>query len=347
MTDIDAIYPSFVGILPIHFEVPRHYLPLSTFIETASQTRAIIEDFNRELFDGGLSYELFVLPPLEGSFKSRLGIAVGAGAGLVVTFVNSDVGSAFIEGLTKHNSEYWAEAAGDFVRTRVVEGELQHIQEHLAPTKDDEGQCRVATSVLIEATKSFLQTDYASLRKVGITAQKYRDAFEARNEFYKACVINTEIEALGFDDTEDFPIKRRNFAELQVALQPREEQASLVSWEVEILILKVTSPNWDREDKQRHWKARDSKERERYFKIEDEQFWALVQRKNLNPHIVDVIKVQWAYNREGNQKRNFRVLRVLEYNDQKLAEPLDDNALRAVLGFYDVASIDMLDLFNR
>lgn len=56
-------------------------------------------------------------------------------------------------------------------------------------------------------------------------------------------------------------------------------------------------------------------------------------------------KVQWVY--IGGQRRNARVLRVLEYNGQTLADPLDDNALAALLGTYDARDDDQDDFFRR
>ena len=80
--------------------------------------------------------------------------------------------------------------------------------------------------------------------------------------------------------------------------------------------------------------------------MDDEEFWQLVEAKRLNPHIIDTLKVQWAFNRVAGQKRNICVLRVLEFNDSVLAEPLDDNALRAVLGRYEREHSQTKDLFD-
>lgn len=150
---------------------------------------------------------------------------------------------------------------------------------------------------------------------------------------------------MGFEEAETFPIKRRDFARLQVLLPPKDPPAVDPPWEVEITTLKVTSPNWDREDRQRQWKGRDLKNRERFFRIEDEQFWHLLHAQKLNPSIIDTIKVQWAY--VGHQRRNARVLRVVQFNETILGEPLDDNALRALLGEYNQESDHEDDLFGR
>lgn len=110
-----------------------------------------------------------------------------------------------------------------------------------------------------------------------------------RNGFYQACAADKKVRALGFDDSDEFPIKRKDFARLIVPLAPREDQPASQPWQVEIVVLNVTSPNWDRQDEQRNWKGRDERGRERYFRIEDEQFWALVQGEELNPHIIDTV----------------------------------------------------------
>ena len=45
--------------------------------------------------------------------------------------------------------------------------------------------------------------------------------------------------------------------------------------------------------------------------------------------------------------RRARVVRVLEYNNQILGEPLDDNALAALLGTFNQQSDDGPTLFDR
>lgn len=117
--DIDG--QPIVSVMPLHFDVPGHYLPLTTFVETANQTRAVIDGFNRELFDGQLKFEFFVLPPEPGSFKAKLGVALLAGWGMVWTFTESDIGKSFIEGLTGHDPSYWAKEVGTYARTKLPE----------------------------------------------------------------------------------------------------------------------------------------------------------------------------------------------------------------------------------
>lgn len=187
--------------------------------------------------------------------------------------------------------------------------------------------------------------DQDELQEFQITPQRFMRGFEARNEFYKACDADAEIRAIGFDQTSEFPIKRPDFRRLQVALPPKEEQLINALHEVEVVVLKVTSPNWEKEDRQRKWKGRDSNDRERHFWIEDEDFWHLVAAQKLNPSTTDKMKVQWAY--IGDKRSHARVLKVLEYNGHVLGNALDSNALNARLGAYNQIANKQPDLFER
>lgn len=332
-----------IGLIPIHFDVPGHYLPLTTFIDTATQTRSIIDAFNREIFAGKLRYELFVLPPDEGSFLTKLGVVIIAGWTAIWTFIESDIGQAFIKGLTTHDPAHWAEAAGAYLR-EITEPGSQATSSDAAEPVQPVLTRQFETIIVTESTKSFMRTDQSDLERIGITTKKFGDAYAARNRFYGACAADPKVLALGFDETDKFPIKRRDFARLQVVLPLGDEEPLSLPWQVEVTVLTVTSPNWDKDDRNRPWKGRDPKGRERYFRVDDEQFWNLVRAQKLNPHIIDKIRVQWAY--LGNQRRNARVLRVLEYNDRVMGEPLDDNALCAALGAYNQHSEQQGDLFG-
>lgn len=334
-----------LAILPIHFDLPSHAIPLDTFVQTAEQTRIIIASLNRELFSGQLQYEFLVLPPHSGSFKSKLGIYLFGGWVVLWTFTESHMGQGFIRGLTLHEPEYWAERAGSAIRETIVSDSDGSSTGDMDETSaDNEIKCRAAAQFLVETTKSFLQKDAAELETVGITTTRFRDGFAARNEFYEACADESAIRAIGFEDAPVFPIGRSDFARLQVILPPVKDEDE-EPWLTAIVDLKVTSPNWEREDRQRAWKAKDVKGRERLFRIEDEEFWGLVKAERLNIHIMDTIKVQWAFQGKVSSPKNIRVLRVLEFNGDVLSEALGEKALAPILGAFSEVSTDQGDLF--
>jgi hypothetical protein len=204
------------------------------------------------------------------------------------------------------------------------------------PAKETLGEAeeeRIAASmVVIETTRMFLMTDADKLRRSGLSPETFQEGFEARNGFYRACANEKEIRALGFDETKDFPIKRKDFARLQVPVELRGDIQTAETTIVETTTLTVSSPNWDRADRKRQWRGREPNGGWRNFQVADEGFWALASNNQLSLHGQDAMKVQWASDRSGKQRRNFRVLKVLEYNREVLAEPLDENALNAMVG---------------
>ena len=112
----------------------------------------------------------------------------------------------------------------------------------------------------------------------------------------------------------------------------------------------VTSPNWDKENQHtRQWKGKDQIRRDCYFVIEDAEFWHKVKQKALHVEVLDNLKVQWAFQITEGRPKNRRVLRVLEYNGDKLADSLTPAAVRAILGQYSEyeASISPRTLFDH
>lgn len=228
-----------IEVLPIHFDVPEHYIPLRTFIDTASHAEEIVASLNAEWFAGELDYEVVVIPP------------------------------------------------------------------------------------------------------------KPRETYEARNEFYQACWQEKELRAIGFDESNQFPIDRKDFARLQVPLEPRDEVPEVEPSTVQLTSVTVTSPNWDRRDATRTWRGKDASGKYRYFKANDESFWALADANGLNLQGLDTKKVQWAFQGRGRQAKNFRVLRGLDYNGHHLADPYEDAALDGILGAHTKSGSNQDDLFGR
>ena len=196
-------------------------------------------------------------------------------------------------------------------------------------------RCKAEAKIVVEVTKAFLQKDNTEMEKIGIRVSNFRDAYQARNDFYQKCLDDRNVQGVGFDDTDNFPINRSDFVALYVNLPPKEAESDDEPWQVSVETLSVTSPNWDQSDQaKRQWKGKDLQGKERLFVVEDEGFWNLVKEDRLSLHAIDAIKVQWAFHEAGGRRKNFRVLRVIEYNGQHLADPLDDNALHACLGEY-------------
>lgn len=327
-------------LLFFHFDVQDHYLKLETFIQTAESARRIIEALDKTFFKGLLQYELIVVPPEEGTFLSKLALWVVGGASAVFAFANSDVGAAFIEGLTGQPPAHWATEAGKATRA-TIEGAAKLIEtdseEHGEPSAapEDDAACRESAKITVEITRAILESSPEKLRKVGMDFGDLPDALDARADFYLACIDDSEVKRVGFTPGDDFPIPRSSFPERAIRPQRKDSDETLPEWVVSVESIYVTSPNWDEEDqKARQWKGKDQIRRDCYFVVEDKEFWQLAKRRTLHVEVLDNLKVQWAYQIVDGRPKNRRVLRVLEINGDKLADPLGHEALSAVLGGY-------------
>jgi hypothetical protein len=318
-------------VITLHFNVTGHFLPLDDFIDSAKSARNVINCFNDKFFDGKVSYELVVLPPEEGSLKQRLGVVVLCGA----SFIWGTAGSEFASGVIK------ARTGKSFYEHGVEFGEA--IPSMISKVEAAWDQSLVA-AFMAEAAKEFYLSEEDNLKKCGIEKEEYREAYAARNEFYEMCYKNPEIQGVGFDDSENFPVPRRDFARYIVNLPPEKEDDDDNSWKIEIRYITVTSPNWERGDN-RLWKAKYDGEKDALFTIEDDAFWKLVEVKQLVPQIFDSMKVQWAYIAENGRRKKTKALRVLEYNGQAVSDPLSDEELESLLGAFPRPKSRQGDLF--
>lgn len=319
----------------IHFDVQESKLSLQTFIRSAQSIDKLSSELNNILFNNYLIFKIYVLPPEDGSFLKRLGIAVSAGAAAALSFAETDVGKAFIRGLTGHEPAYWAEQSGEFLRESLevyTDEQSGGAQEEEEEEEEAIGNSYTCAQILSEATKGFLTSTQSELRKIGLDMNAYRKAYEGRNDLYEACISDNNIQAIGFTKEHKFPISRSKFPELYIKLPPPEDSMGL--WLVEISELRITSPNWERKDQKRKWKGRDSKGNERYFVIEDESFWNHVELRDLKSNLIDKIKVQWAFREEDARATDYKVLRVIEYNDLQIGDPLSPAELELALGKY-------------
>lgn len=317
--DVDG---TMVGVVPLHFNVEGHSIPLADFIDTARSVSGVIRSFNDEIFGGSLRYEIIVLPPQAGTFLSRLGVVVlGAGA-VIFSALESDIGKAFVKGITGNEPAYYAEKVGLKVKD-LIESFSSREEIH---------EKKVISDIIVDSARGFLSREYDDLRKSGITKDRFGEAYRSRNEFYQTCYRNADIKSIGFDETDHFPISRRDFSRYIIDVPNKEDEDDEADWNVEIVYIQVTSPNWDRRDGQRLWKARLHGDKLVTFSVDDERFWELVDSKSIPTKVRDVLKVQWIFVKDGEKRKSIRVVRVLEINSQKLSDPMPDSEIERIIG---------------
>lgn len=324
-----------LGLISLHFDVPEHHIPLSQFIDSAKSAQEIIDSFNQEFFDKQLKYELRVIAPQQGGLIELLDVIFTHGIVPFWAFLCTDIGKAYIKGLTGHEPAHWAELAGK--KTKELSQELSEI--------DKTKLCAIIIALMVIG---FLQKDTADLQKIGLSKEKFRTAYSAKNRVYEACIKNPEVKGLGFNTSHDFPIKRADFPRFIVDIPAQSELTEIEenkSWKVDTVDLIVHSPNWKR-DSNRKWQGSTTHIQDIAFAVEDDRFWHHVEIKDIVPHIKDNMRVQWAYPEHATKPTNVRVLRVISYNGTAISDPLSEAELLAKLEDFVVEEKEYDDLFS-
>lgn len=161
----------------IHFNKSQHFLTVEEFIITSSSVQKISIAFMQAIYEKQNKFEILVLPSKEGSFLSKFAYTSAALAG-ISTFLDTDISKSFIRGLTENEPSYYAENAGKLVRDVFV---------------------------------NFMKTENEKLNKMIPSSINIDAAIKSKSDFYKMCVSNQDIKAIGFNNKNDFPIKRNAF----------------------------------------------------------------------------------------------------------------------------------------
>lgn len=325
-------------LLPIHFDLPRHVIPLQTFIDTAESAGRIAEVVNQEFFGGTLVLEIVIIPPEEGSFLSKLGINVKVAgvfiAGAMLSGPFGDFSSGLLEGILTKNPSDIGQDLGEGIRAAY--------DELISPSEDQEAKCEAASVVTVAALKWILQEENEDLEDLSI-APALKDALVAKRRFYEACKAVPDLKGIGFSRQPTFPIRRSDFQRLSQIPEGSEDD----EWHVAIEHITGSSPNWNPKDTARNWKGSDQDGHARHFMVRDERFWEMVFRGELNPRIGDSMRVQWAYKQGPKRRKGHIVLRVLEFNGVKVSEPMTDRELRPFLDSFQRVEDKQKSLFDE
>lgn len=312
-------------LLPIHFDLPRHVIPLQTFIDTAESAGRIAEVVNQEFFGGTLLLEIVIIPPEEGSFLSKLGINVKVAgvfiAGAMLSGPFGDISSGVMEGILTKNPSDIGKALGEGIRSAY--------DELVSGSEDQEAKCVAASVMTVATVKWILQEDNEELEALPVSPA-LKDALVAKRRFYEACSAVPDLKGIGFSRQPTFPIRRSEFQRLSEIPEGSDDD----EWHVAIENITGTSPNWNRKDTARDWKGADQEGHVRYFVIRDERFWEMVYRGELEPRVADSMRVQWAYKQGPKRRKNHIVLRVLEFNGVKVSPEMSDRELRPFLNSF-------------
>jgi hypothetical protein len=181
-----------------HFDLEwgGHDIPISQSIATDQAILDVIQSLNSTLFDGKLEIRVFISPPEEWSHLKKMILSVGTIAGVVSLSMIPEVVNWVVAGLWD-----WRDVKDLF--KDGAKWMKTVIQEFL---KEEDG-------VLIEK---------------GITVDKFRKSYDAKNRFYQAALANTSVNWIGFDSTEVFPIPKRDFITRIIEIKDNSSDSSSI-----------------------------------------------------------------------------------------------------------------------
>ncbi len=333
------------SIITIHFDVNEHRLPLSDFTDLSLAIEDLVDKTSRKLFGDKVKVEVFILPAESGGFIGRVAISAILIGTIPVAFalVESNVGVAFIRGLTGNEPAFYFAKLGEGIRHSIINDD---------PDTEDgkqvqkEKSAQPISEMIRDSSVSFLTANAEKTKAAKTDPINSPEIFQARNNFYTVVYRNSAINGVGFDSSNQFPIDRKTMPELIVFIPPPEEREDAGNLVFEIRIIQVTSPNWDRSDTRRTWKAKIDDKRSVTFSISDENFWKMVNEKAFPTMIRDTLKVQWAFRMVSGRRRDANVIRVLEVNGKNISKVLSDEELAKIFGDTEIEKENETDLFS-
>ena len=282
-----------MAVLPVHFDVPEHYVPLHDFIEVAKGIEIVSQNLASKIFREKVFISVVVLPSDEGSLKENIGMLI-LGSFLALTFVNDD----YLEGLIGRDPKEIRREAG--VNTREAIG------------------------YLVNSTKNFLEQENDSLCEKGINYDDFSVAYSGKDMVFEACIKNTNINGLGFDDTDLFSVSRAGFSSR--VRPPKEEET-----ETKLLLHKVVilSPNISRESKAQ-WRVQDVETKKTLsFHMEDLSFKEQMFNHQYSFQADDTMTVLVKYEKQMQGDRVFwrkSAIKVYQFNEiefEKIPDELE------------------------
>ncbi|MBM9595751.1 hypothetical protein [Roseitranquillus sediminis] len=328
-------------LFTISFDVPDAYLDFDTFLESARAAQRTAFALNREIFEDALLIEFIVKAPEAGSLKQVLGIIVHSGKVAGVALGTMAVILAILDSETLQDVS--EELTGKDPSDHIIDG-LRNLQSRIErATSDGVGEAifeseeeahRIVEDLLCRATASALGSERNSIDRLPLPPSTLFEIASSQSKLFRACLDDSRVKAVEFEGTGIPPIRRGDFAERAVPPTRLEEEPE-GEWIVRIEKVIVTSPNFDANDQiYRRWKGRNSEGSVRLFTVDDEDFWLRIRKEEFAFRDETELLVQFAVRLEGRRMR-FHAVRVLEVEGIRLADPLDDEALKAMLGSFE------------
>jgi hypothetical protein len=199
------------------------------------------------------------------------------------------------------------------------------------------------------AVEAVLQTSRDEIRQLNLDDKYIYDLENAQCRLFSGLIRDADIKGVGFGSCDEFPLQRQDFPARSVGPKEGKRDEDIPDWRVAILDCVITSPNFKR-DKQKSikWKAEIHRSRSLYFEIHDERFWQRITKREFGFTESTQLTVQLATRYVENKPKDYRVIRVLSVDGERIAQPLTDDAISAIIGQFSWGQESYLqdDLFR-
>lgn len=317
----------------VHFEVAEHFILLETFISSAKAAEIAVNSINKFYFSGKLDFDLVVLPPNSGTLKQYIGVVLKIGgityAGLWSLIQLMD--SSSVQAISK---ELTGKIPSEIVIEKIRELSESQVNEVGQSMQVDAEDSALIEEIVVESVRAALEKPRDEISRSNLPEEMKYEIELAQAEMFGAALADSEVRGIGFTEGDEFPIHRNQFAERAVRPRPpKRPEDDLPDWRVGQILVRITSPNFERSDQPgRKWKAKDVDGVTVLFEIEDEQFWQRMTRHEFKFTDSTMLEIQLATRFVDNRPKEHKAIRVLRVDRVKVAKPLDDDAIAAIVG---------------
>ena len=325
------------------FQVPKHEISLDTFVASAEATQATLRAISQEFFEDDTLFEVYILSPEAACLRQILRVGVKAAKGIGFSYAiiwaalqafETEIAREVTKELT---GQYPTEIAVETVRkwkNAVAAATLEGIS-----NEEMDEVCKELAKRVSRLTSDILSAPREKIEKLPLSNEAIYNLAEAQAKLFNACAQEENLESVHIETSSTPPIPRNQFPQrATLPKRPDEEDDESQIWEIMLGEILITSPNLEESDqKSRKWKGKLKQGRNINFIITDENFWAEVDNGTYRFGKGDKIQAQMSISkRSSSKKREIRVIKVLSFNEEKLGEPLDGNALSTILGRIDM-----------
>ena len=292
--------------IEFHFDVPNKMISARTLACIAEG----LEDVTNSLFEGNLAKgeqaEVYLCVPKDGCFEAIFKIVAPFVAGAFVSVAGPSLINSFFKGTIGMDLD------------EIISSTTEKLTDSLRQNLIIDSTCVAIGAFLSKKNKEDLETLHSDFPKELSRLQR------GKNKIYNAMATDERVLAVSY--TGDNYIKRSEFSAF---IDENLEDDELCEQAFYHGRIKIISPVSLKEKSRRGWTchflAQKNDRIERTFEIDDDNFRSKAIQRDIKLAADDIAEVQMV--KDGTQKPNWRVLRVLKFDGVTISEPLTKEEL--------------------